>query len=192
MKLIGISGKIGTGKTALAEELVKLTGFVRVSLADPVKQEVSWIYGVPLEFCYHKKSMRYPIADQHVIDGAFYYPPHMATVRELLQWHGTEVRRKQNPDFWLIQMQKRLVELEFCDCPGAVIDDVRFEDEAEFVKDNGGVLVRIDPYVGWEPGPAARHSSETALDKYEGWNIRCRPAFGELKDFAGTICSILK
>jgi len=192
MKLIGISGKIGTGKTALAEELVRLTGFARASFADALKQEVSRIYRVPLEFCYCKKHMRYPIAYQHVIDGAFYYPPHTATVRELLQWHGTEVRRKQNPDFWLIQMQKRLVELEFCGCLGAVIDDVRFEDEAQFVKDNGGILVRIDPYAGWEPGAAARHSSETALDKYEGWGFRCRPAFGELRDLAGEICKLLK
>jgi hypothetical protein len=188
MKVIGISGKIGTGKTATATELVKLTGFARASFSDALKQEVSRIYGVPLEFCYVKKHLPYPIEDAYTIDGVEYWPP-QTTVRELLQWHGTEVRRKQNPDFWLIQMQKRLVELED---NGAIIDDVRFEDEAKFVKDNGGILVRIDPYVGWEPGPAARHSSETALDKYEEWDIRCRPAFGELKAFAGEICELLK
>ena len=186
MKLIGISGKIGSGKTALAEELVKLTGFVRVSFADPVKQEVSQIYGVPLEFCYHHKQWACQLREKYFIDGVEYTPP-QTTVRDLLQWHGTEVRRKQDLAYWTKQMKGRLNELWDNDCPWIVIDDVRFEDEAWFVKDNGGILVRIDPYVGWESGSGARHSSETALDKYEGWDIRCRPAFGELKNVAKEI-----
>jgi hypothetical protein len=191
MRLIGISGKIGTGKTATAEELVKLTGFARASFSDALKQEVSRIYGVPLEFCYFKKHLPYPIKYGYFIDGVEYWPP-QTTVRELLQWHGTEVRRKQDPAYWTKQMKNCLYEYWDNDYPGVVIDDVRFEDEAEFVKENGGVLVRIDPYVGWEPGLAARHVSETALDKYKGWDIRCRPAFGELKAFAGEICELLK
>jgi len=191
MKLIGISGKIGSGKTETSRELVRLTGFVRASFANPVKQEVSQIYGIPLEVCYHHKQWACQLREKYFIDGVEYTPP-QTTVRDLLQWHATEIRRKQDLAYWTKQMKRRLNELQDNDCPGVVIDDVRFEDEAEFVKDNGGILVRIDPYVGWESGPAARHSSETALDKYRGWDLRCRPAFGELKDFAGEICKLLK
>ncbi len=58
--------------------------------------------------------------------------------------------------------------------PIAVITDVRFENEAAFVQEMGGSLVRVSrvsadgaPYV--DPSRPADHVSETALDGFEGW-----------------------
>jgi hypothetical protein len=57
----------------------------------------------------------------------------------------------------------------------AVITDVRFENEAEFVRGMGGTLVRVSrvsedgvPYV--DPSRPATHVSETALDGYTDWH----------------------
>ena len=48
-----------------------------------------------------------------------------------------------------------------------VITDVRFPDEAQAIKDWGGVLWRVD-----RPGLVGGdgHASETAMDDYRGWD----------------------
>jgi hypothetical protein len=47
MKIIGICGEAGHGKDFLADWLVKEKGFVRVSLADPLKRLVRRLFGTP-------------------------------------------------------------------------------------------------------------------------------------------------
>ena len=184
MKVIGLSGKMGTGKSTLAEELKKLTGFAKFAFADAVKQEVNKYIGVPLEYCYQHKSWIWLVDRSYVVDGVEYFPSekYSMSVRDILQWWGTDVRRKQDPWYWTKQAQRKLHDLSDSGCPGVIIDDVRFEGEVRFIKDNGGLVVRVEPYDGWKPTPgaAANHESEIALDRYKDWAANLRPQFGEL------------
>lgn len=50
--LIGISGKIGVGKTTLANEICKLSGFTRTAFGDVLKREVSERFGFDSQLCY--------------------------------------------------------------------------------------------------------------------------------------------
>lgn len=86
------------------------------------------------------------------------------TVRDLLQKLGTDaIRDGLHPDAWVNALMADYGSLyEFP--PDWIITDCRFPNEAEAVKDRGGVVIRIDrPGVG----PVNRHPSETALDNWD-------------------------
>lgn len=53
---------------------------------------------------------------------------------------------------------------QFLDCPNWIVTDLRFPNEAQAVKDRGGIVIRVDrPGVG----PKNNHTSETALDNWK-------------------------
>ena len=171
-KIIGISGKSGTGKTVLAQELLKILGpgWTVLHFAQALKEEVSGIFGFPLEWCYsiEGKNKAVPIWGGLVQHDP---PKRLMTVRELLQWWGTDVRRNEDPDYWIKKTAEEIDELpEYV--RGAIIDDVRFPGEAQFIRNKAGQVVRIMPYDGWKGDQDTMgHESETALDYLEakGW-----------------------
>ena len=77
------------------------------------------------------------------------------TVRELLQKFGTAIRNEVCDDFWVKVCLKNCSE----DC---LISDVRFESEAEGIRDIGGIIIRVNR----DGAGAGNHISETALDDY--------------------------
>lgn len=100
---------------------------------------------------------------------------------EMLQWWGTDYRRAHfGEDYWLRQIEEKLSELS--PQSNVVISDVRFPNEAKWIHDSGGVLVRIDRDQPTEDtGRDPNHVSEVALDDYEGWDL-CLDNNGSLAD----------
>lgn len=92
----------------------------------------------------------------------------------LLQRVGMEVRDK-DADTWIRAVYSKMLDKR----PRlAVITDVRFENEFEFVNALGGITVRVsrfnmdgNPFV--DPSRPATHVSETALDNHP-WDITLR------------------
>jgi hypothetical protein len=116
--IIGISGKMGTGKSTVTNILVEALGkhrSERISLAKPIynaQDALYKMYGLEME---GEKD------------------------RDLLIAIGLWGRNK-NPDFWLDQLAKYAIET---DKEVLICDDVRFENEANFI-DKVGFLIRID------------------------------------------------
>ncbi len=80
--------------------------------------------------------------------------------RALYQWWGTEYRRSQDPDYWVKALKARIER----DAPRvAVMSDLRFHNEFEFIQINGGYCVRVDR-PGFEIADGKHHISETLLD----------------------------
>jgi hypothetical protein len=98
------------------------------------------------------------IIDQHGWDG-YKATPYGKEIRELLQRLGTEAGRQTLWDS--IWIDAALHDLD--PNKNYVITDVRFPNEAEAVRERGGVLWRISR-VG--VGPANSHASEISLDDY--------------------------
>lgn len=172
MKIIGLSGKIGTGKTTLANiVLAQVANAERVSFAAGVRDELHEHLGVPRDFLDTPefKSTVYRTGER------------FRTGRELLQWWGTGVRRAADPDYWVRKLVN-YIDIR-CEAGLVIVDDVRMTNEAKAITDMGGLLVRLDPFDGWQPGPNAEHITETALDGYP-FTARFAPAFGELDALA--------
>lgn len=87
------------------------------------------------------------------------------TVRELLQYLGTELFRNQlHENVWL-----NALFADYNEKSKWIITDVRFVNEAEAIKKRGGLLIRVNnpeykPYKG-------EHESETQLDDYKGFDV---------------------
>jgi hypothetical protein len=82
--------------------------------------------------------------------------------RTLLQWWGTELRRKLDPFYWVRALDKQIT----ADKPGiALISDVRFLNEVFWVKHYAGDTVKVVRY-GYDDILASSHASENELTNY--------------------------
>lgn len=82
-------------------------------------------------------------------------------VRTLLQKMGVAARELFGHDFWVDQALRGIKPEE-----RVVFPDVRFENEAEAIKNLDGVLIKI-VRPGFE---GDGHESERALDEFDGWD----------------------
>lgn len=160
LPIIGLAGRMSSGKDTAAAYLQR-HGYERAAFADGVRYEV-------LEAM---QAGDVPDAANWEIRQAFglskpqmvYAKPTNDEVRKILQWWGTEYRRAGDPDYWIDRLAQRVDMTK-----DWVISDVRFENEANFIRACGGEVWRIDrvfPHSGGfqvgtsEPGFRG-HSSE--------------------------------
>ncbi|MCW8886891.1 MAG: hypothetical protein OQK12_16825 [Motiliproteus sp.] len=156
MRLVGIAGPARAGKDTAADYLTKHYGLVKTSFADPLKKMLEVGIGLSQAQLYGDQ--------KEVID-----PVYGVTPRYMAQTIGTEWGRNLiHPDLWVLAMG-RLMEQSFTEDtyhPGFVIPDVRFENEAEFIRSRGFLLHvrRDDPDQIDNPG----HTSESGVAVCEG------------------------
>lgn len=170
--IIGISAKIGCGKTYLASLfLQKYPKYIKLEFGYILKKETSMLYNYP-------EIWNYSLEGKSEIINRSNLPKQKMSIREILQWHGTDLRRSQDPGYWVKQME---VLISIYSSSPIIIDDVRFKNEVEFIKGQNGLLIRINPYREWKPGQFARHKSETDLDNYHEFDLILTPKFGQLE-----------
>ena len=156
--LLGLAGKAGSGKSTVAAYLCREHGYQEFAFAAALKEVV----GVAFDF-----SQEQLYGDQkETVDPRWGVSP-----RWCLQWLGTEVLRARFPEIWIKHLRRDM--LEFLSINGqrpVVVSDVRFADEALALKKMGGMLVKIERTGGGAALGNPAHSSETALDDYEGFD----------------------
>jgi hypothetical protein len=169
-RLIGLLGAKGAGKDTAATLLIERLGFVRTSFADSLYREVAEAFGVTVDFLSRRETKETPLPelalalckDPQFVEVAagrrqtkwdwlriwpfssyrrFLAKPQ--SPRWILQLWGTEYRRRSrfgHDLYWLDQVKARIAaspQTRF------VITDVRFSNEADFVKEEGGLLGRV-------------------------------------------------
>jgi hypothetical protein len=128
--LIGFTGVAGSGKDTAANWLKHLYGFKSVAFADPIRNGMRAIIGL------EDKHFQHP--DKEVVLPEFGKSP-----RQMMQTLGTEWGRDcVNQDLWLILAGKKVDEYQN-DGYHVAITDVRFENEAEWLRNKGGLIVHI-------------------------------------------------
>lgn len=159
--IIGISGKIGSGKTHTAKYIINnMTDydFKLKSYGYNVKKIASLLTGINMKTIMSRKAKN------------IYLPEWKMTLGEMYQKIGTDCMRfNLHPDTWLISMFSTYHEND-----NWVIDDVRFRNEADLIKENGGIIIRVegDPKSVREKDVRDHnHLSETELDNYEKFSI---------------------
>ena len=143
--LIGIAGRARTGKDTTVDFLIAQYGGYRYSFADPLRAMLKVGLGIDMDDTYWKMNKENTI------------PALGCSPRQLLQTLGTEWGRQQvHPDVWLIMASDMLHRRG----RGMVISDIRFENEAAWVRKHDGVVIHQER----DAAPAIReHASEVPL-----------------------------
>lgn len=145
MRNIGLTGKAMVGKTTAAKYLAARFSYNHTSFATPLKQIARQLWDLNPD----NKTDIVPTD-----------PPR--TVREILQLLGTEVTRQIDRNAWVNFLDRGISRVS----PGAhwVVDDVRFQEEAEMLVKRGFVIVRIErPDAPKLLTSEAAHASENQM-----------------------------
>jgi hypothetical protein len=127
--VLGLAGPARSGKDTATELIVGMTGGYRYGLADPIKEMIHVGFGIDPSDPYWVKHKEDPIP---AFGGR--------SPRYLWQTLGTEWGRQLvAPDIWLTIARGRLLERG----AGMVISDIRFENEATWVRNLGGIIIHI-------------------------------------------------
>lgn len=185
-RLIGISGKPGSNKMFYAFRIIrelKLRGYNAdlVSLAKPLYKELNHIAdqvkdAVPFEKIIEENNLGERgfkliellspeiIGDKHPDYG---YSRRNEFFRAALNVLGTEIRREQDPDYFLNKLDEQSENLDF-----GVLIDLRFPNEADYISLHEGMTIRVNVFNeednrgGYKYNEGLKAPSETSLDDY--------------------------
>lgn len=146
--VIGISGRARHGKDSCADFIVARFGGYKYALASPIKAMVNAGFGIDLQNAYWAGRKEAPVA---ALGG---HSP-----REIMQTLGTEWGRGMvDEQIWITMAKQRLL----TNGPGMVIPDVRFDNEADWIRSINGLVVHI---TRGQAAAVSPHSSEGGITK---------------------------
>lgn len=205
-RLIAVSGKMGAGKDTIAPLLMEKMNpngkNVHMSFADPLRTEINEIIDSNAyaddegDYLYKMRCTMDDAPSQEILiqarllairaihdEGAVTAADHTPSMRRLLQWWGTDVRRAEDPDYW-VKRAMRMIMAAIHDGDSVYITDARFTNELDAIHAAGGKIIRIDVNEdirsdrilhrdGVRPTRAQLdHPSETDADGYDGFDVR--------------------
>lgn len=153
--VIGISGLAGSGKDYVARVLQQEFRFEPVGFSRELKLETKERFPLTLEEIAKLIGYNYAGGIDHMLLDK---PP---VIRRLFQEYGTNVRRQDDPDYWV---QRWFFHLDQQRPKRIVVPDVRFINEGGTIKSCGGMLVKVKRMSTKTSQQAAGHVSE------EEWN----------------------
>lgn len=156
VQIVGLNGFARSGKDTVADQLVERHGFTKLSMAGPLKTMLRTLDPTLMNT---EAGVATRLSGLHrMTEDELKASVYGAEYRRLLQVLGTDCIRAIDPDFWVKAMDKAVRGAE-----RVVIPDVRFPNEAEWVRSQGGIVIEIlRPGVG----PANGHASENRLERH--------------------------
>jgi DNA polymerase III delta prime subunit len=162
MKIIGISGHKGSGKTTAAECLERETfqrgssikGSYIIGFADAIKESYCDMFG--LESVEPRDLNQQDVKNCEHLCGK--------THRQMLQEYGCAMRAIWD-DVW-VEAWRKLIRFGDQSDDLIIIPDVRFPNEVRAIHDIDGHVIRLTR----TPFPEDKHESETALDNWTNFN----------------------
>ena len=156
--IIGIAGRMRTGKSSLAKLIremfqTDIDAIVHIdSFAHALRKEVA----EALFKNTHSPSAQFLLAQKEEQD--------KSAIRPLLQAFGQAKRDLVFPDYWIYELEQNIPQ----GIDVLIIDDVRHNNEADWVLENGGILIRLFAHneVLIQRGAEEerlKHYSETAM-----------------------------
>lgn len=163
MKLIAFTGPAGCGKDTAARHLERNHGFVSVSFAHSMKHGLKEMMGLTEAH-----------VNGHLKEAVI--PELGKSPRQMLQTLGTDWGRKMiDLDIWIYPVARAWEDLKANTDDtfhsGMVISDLRFENEARWVRDQGGTVIHLE-CPDLEKIDSSEHSSESG--------VKMHPSDGEI------------
>lgn len=170
-KDVAFFGPMGVGKTTCAN-LLEIGGrYARLSFADGVKDDVVDMLNFIIDHTAHTTDIHKELsANPALIRNSGSFALNRTTIenfkdpvfRPLLQWYGTDFWRQFMgvPDYWLKRFESRI---DGTTAP-VVVDDCRFPNEADLLRDKGFIIIKLNRDDKANPG--SNHVSESAMDNY--------------------------
>lgn len=181
--IYGISGKAGSGKNTVADilhetleklgtdyEIKPMKQAVCDELQQAIQPEINLDFILsdafkPVFFEMTEERFKFPDDVECTIDRS-----KPMSGRRMMQWWATEVRRNEDPHYWVKAWEKGgmwsfLTQYRWS-VGHKIIPDIRFENECDMVQRYNGILIRVER-DDLELGDTHEHPSETELDGYE-------------------------
>jgi hypothetical protein len=184
---IGLTGLASVGKDTVADLLVTHWEFRKLAFADALRGEVASAFGIDLRLLSDPATKNAPHAALalRMSDGpafcdaviaalamrgdapktpaewhAFHCQPR--SPRQIMQWWGTEYRRRQSPRYWTLQLAARVNAYRRDGGTRFVITDCRFDNEVDTLRALGGTIWQVTrPGVDSTTTPEGQHVSAT-------------------------------
>ncbi len=169
-RIVGIGGKLASGKDAISDHLVEAYGWVKLGMSDALADALytlnPWIDVEALEsFEGEWIKVGNVIRYQDLYDSVGYVDAKkVSEVRRLLQVLGTEVGRRQIDDnLWVNMMVKKVLAAVASDAPGVIVTGIRFENELD------AIMETLSGETWWVNRPSlsatvnAGHASENSV-----------------------------
>lgn len=147
--LIGLIGRLKSGKDTAGRRLTEKHGFSRYAFADILKELCS--------YAVDREDLGW--------DGENWIGSKTPLGRQILQGIGHGAREVLGPDVWVDAMAMAIaINQKNATDDDIVITDVRYLNEAEWVKRRGGLLIRINRPDVDRSGPEHQHPTEANVD----------------------------
>jgi hypothetical protein len=194
--IIGLSGYMQSGKDTAGQIIQELTSerretaneeeyqkntFEIKKFAEKLKEVASIMTGIPREMFEDQEFKAGNMSEVWWEDGK------PMTVRQFLQRLGTDaIRHKVHINAWVNSAMADVQEGD-----NVVFTDCRFPNEAQAIKDRGGIIIRINRYPpGMSPVFMDRTESEVSLDDWQFDHVIYN--VGTIEDLKNQIKSILE
>lgn len=195
--IYAMSGKMGSGKDTLGNEIKRVLELMpdsdytssvkQFTFATALRKEIDTIMDLMKDKSLDELSKEFNVEVSELENlksmlGNDSIYDRTEGSRNAIQYWGTDVRRKQDPDYWVKRLVNDVIEFIAYSKKSesiAYVSDVRFPNEAQSIVDMGGVIVRlhvdedirvsrIEKRDGRTPTKEElNHVSETSLDDFE-------------------------
>ena len=178
MILIGLTGRKRAGKTTVTRWLVNQYGLMEVSFAAPLYRGLATMIGVDIGELQAEDRKEAPIEWLG------------KSPRQMLQTLGTEWGRGMvHDEIWIRVAARAIKRARGAGCVGVVVSDVRFDNEAEFIVQQGGTLWTIQRPQ--KPTLASdRHASESGIST--NWPARGLVNGGSFQDLYARVDQLME
>lgn len=133
MRHIAIAGRAGSGKDYVGDILIN---HAEMAL-DVWMEKLPWAKGV-------RDEIQLSLSSSAVYLDRLWEKPTPDVVRSLLQWWGTDFRRAQDPNYWVNWGMRSAEAFAGRGIQGVVFTDTRFANEAQAVKEAGGIVIKVE------------------------------------------------
>lgn len=141
MKIIGLRGFIGAGKSTIGTHLIEKHGFKRISFASPVKDVAAIVFGWDRQMLDGLKFEDRIWRESPDIVWSMRYKRQDFTPREGLQLVGNGLRELIHPDVWVHAAAETIMDLP--EDSKIVFDDVRYLNEVKKLRHLGARMFTV-------------------------------------------------